>query len=223
MQFDVTEWAEQAAAQIQNRVQATLSSNRFCSVMLTGGRSAELLYMSWARLPDFQQITNVHFYFGDERCVHPDHPESNYGLALRTLFQRGFPPHCKVFRMQGESPNVKDAALRYEKVLPESVDILLLGVGEDGHIASLFEGSNALEVINHQVMAVSSPKAPHNRLTITPVYIKRAKSIFVLATGPDKQEVLVKANRAAGDIISFPASLVLNATWLIDTTIIKDI
>lgn len=217
-QFEATEWPMQAARLIQDSINAILSEHGRCSVMLTGGRIAERLYTSWAELPAFRQMVSVQFYFGDERCVPPDHPESNYGMAMRTLFQRGVPTGCSVFRMEADSSNREAAALRYGEELPGQVDILLLGVGEDGHIASLFPGSTALKVASRRVVSITGPKPPHERLTITPPVIAQARSIFVLATGSAKGRVLVKALQAAGDFDMLPACLVLNAIWLLDST-----
>ena len=78
------------------------------------------------------------FYFGDERCVPPDHDESNYGMEMQTLFSHGVPIECSVFRMEADAIDIEAAAQRYADLLPDSIDVILLGVGEDGHIASLF-------------------------------------------------------------------------------------
>ena len=221
--FEAAEWPRQAARLIQDRIDDTLNKQEECSVMLTGGRSAERLYTSWAELPAFRQTARVQFYFGDERCVSPDRLESNFGLAMRTLFKQGVPTGCSVFRMEAERSNREAAALDYGKRLPIQVDILLLGVGEDGHIASLFPGSAALKITRQQVVAITGPKPPHDRFTITPPVISQAKSVFVLATGSAKGQVLVKALQAAGDINKVPACLVLNAIWLLDSTIPEEI
>ncbi|MDO8313512.1 MAG: 6-phosphogluconolactonase [Sideroxyarcus sp.] len=216
-QFDVVEWPMQSARLIQGSINAVLFERGQCSVMLTGGRSAERLYTAWAGLPAFLQMTGVQFYFGDERFVPPDHPESNYGMAMRTLFNQGVPLGCSVFRMEADDPNHEAAALRYEVGLPDKVDVLLLGVGEDGHIASLFPGSVVLKEVHRRVVSVTGPKPPHERLTITPPVIAQARSVFVLATGAAKAQILVKALQKAGDFDTIPARLVLNATWLLDT------
>lgn len=216
-QFDVAKWPVQSAQLIQDRINAVLLERRQCSVMLTGGRSAERLYMVWAEIPDFQQMTGVRFYFGDERCVPPDHPESNYGMVMHTLFNQGVPAGCSVFRIETDGIDREAAALRYDDLLPDKVDVLLLGVGEDGHIASLFPGSVVLKEVHRRVVSVTGPKPPHERLTITPPVIAQARSVFVLATGAAKAQILVKALQKAGDFDTIPARLVLNATWLLDT------
>ena len=216
-QFDVMEWPVQSARLIQGRINAVLLERGQCSVMLTGGRSAERLYTSWACLPAFRQMTSVRFYFGDERCVPPDHPESNYGMAMRALFNQGVPLGSSVFRVEADDQNREAAALRYDEVLRGQIDVLLLGVGEDGHIASLFPGSVALQEVSRRMMSITGPKPPHERFTITPPVITQARSVFVLATGAAKAQILVKALQEAGDFDTIPARLVLNATWLLDT------
>lgn len=216
-QFDVAKWPVQSARLIQDSIDAVLLERGQCSVMLTGGRSAERLYMVWAEIPDFQQMTGVRFYFGDERCVPPDHPESNYGMVMHTLFNQGVPAGCSVFRMETDGIDREAAALRYDDLLPGKVDVLLLGVGEDGHIASLFPGSVALKEVRRRMMSITGPKPPHERLTITPPVITQASSIFVLATGVAKAQILERALQEKHDFVSMPACLALNATWLLDT------
>jgi 6-phosphogluconolactonase len=206
----------EAASLIQGRIDTILLEHSACSVMLTGGRSAAQLYMAWSDLPAFQQITGVRFYFGDERGVPRDNPESNYGMAMRTLFHQGVPAGCAVFRMEADDPDRETAAHRYGETLPDRVDVMLLGVGEDGHIASLFPGSGALHETTRPVVPVIVPKPPRERMTITPTVIARARSVFVLAAGAAKAAVLARALKAPNDVTTLPACLVLNATWLLD-------
>lgn len=216
-QFEAAEWPAQAAQLIQDRINAILLERGRCSVMLTGGQSAERLYSAWVEFPTFQQMTGVQFYFGDERCVPPDHPESNCGMVMRTLFRCGVPVGCSVHRMEADDLDREVAALSYEDILPERIDVLLLGVGEDGHIASLFPGSQALHEVGRRVISISGPKPPYERLTITPAIISQANSIFVLSAGAAKAQILAKALQRASDFDKMPARLVLNAIWLLDT------
>lgn len=214
--FDAKQWPVLSALLIQDAIDATLRARKRCSVMLTGGRSAERLYKAWAKLPAFQRLENVGFFFGDERCVPPDHPASNYGMVRRTLFAGGVPTGCSIFRMEGEDQNCEAAACRYEQILPDRMDVLLLGVGEDGHIASLFPRSASLRESIRRVVDVNGPKPPQRRLTIVPSVIAQARSIFVLAIGVAKAEVFAKTMLEPGDFDNLPARLVLNATWLLD-------
>jgi len=209
-----------AAALVQSRIDSILQRQGRCSVMLTGGRSAERLYVAWSKIPALQLLKGVRFYFGDERCVPADHPQSNCGMAMRSLFQRGVPTGCSLYPMDGADPDHGAAARRYDEALPEKMDVLLLGVGEDGHIASLFPGSEALHETGRRVVPVVGPKVPRERLTITPPVIKQAGSIFVLATGTAKAVVLSDLLAVRGDdVLTPPARLVLHATWLLDTAL----
>ncbi|BAO31133.1 6-phosphogluconolactonase [Sulfuritalea hydrogenivorans] len=214
--FPADVWPQAAAGLVQQRVAAGLRERGECSVMLTGGRSAGSLYRAWAAMPDFRQLAGIAFYFGDERCVAADHPASNYDMARQTLFRNGLPAGCRVFRMEADTPDHDAAARRYEQILPEQLDVLLLGVGEDGHVASLFPGSPALHERLRRVVPVVGPKPPPQRLTITPPVIARAKTVFVLATGLAKARVWEMAMLDPADADNLPARLVLNANWLLD-------
>lgn len=212
-----------AAGLIQDSISAFLREQGYCNVILTGGRSAERLYAAWSGVPALRQLTSVRFYFSDERCVPPDHSESNYGMAMRTLFQYGVPADCSVFRIEADDPDHEAAALRYGNVLPNTIDVMLLGVGEDGHIASLFPGSAALHETDRRVVHITGPKPPYDRLTITPQVIAQAKSVFVLATGPTKAAVLGKARQKSADFDALPARLALNSTWLLDAELPENV
>jgi 6-phosphogluconolactonase len=212
--FEGSEWAMKSARLIQESIQAICNTKGKCSVMLTGGRSAECLYTEWRNLPEFKSLKSVTFYFGDERCVPPADSASNYGMAMRTLFALGVPPGCLVFRMDADEVDLERATLRYEGILPDNIDIILLGVGEDGHIASLFPRSAALHEVLRRVVPVAGPKPPFQRLTITPRVIQNADKVFVLAVGEQKHAVYKEALRDLADIDDIPARLVLNRIWI---------
>lgn len=214
--YPASRWAAKSAALIQETMEFFLEQKGFCHVMLTGGRSGERLYHEWALCERLGKVRGVSFYFGDERCVPPDHPESNYGLVMRSLFRLGVPERCSVLRMEGEDPDREEAARRYERLLPERIDLLLLGVGEDGHIASLFPGSDALREHERRVLAVRGAKPPHQRLTITKPVIEEAARVFILASGQGKGEVLVEALRDPLDVDALPARLALHGEWLLE-------
>ncbi len=220
--FSQKSWAGECARVLQSQAEAILRQQKICAIMLTGGRSAARLYAAWAQDPGFQHLFGVAFYFGDERCVPPDHTDSNYGMALSSLFAMGVPRGCSVFRMAADDPDRESAAWRYGELLPDKIDIMLLGVGNDGHIASMFPWSESLRETRRKVIPVTGPKPPHERLTITPPVIAQTKSIFVLASGADKALILVKALQVPGDVDALPVRLVLNATWLLDTPLIGE-
>lgn len=209
-------WPVLSARLIQERVEAALTAHGKCSVLLTGGRSAERLYMAWAGLDAFARLTGVDFYFGDERCVPPDHPDSNYGLVLRSLFARGMPHRCSVFRMEADHPDRESAARRYGELLPDKIDVILFGVGDDGHIASMFPGSEPLHEARRKVVPVTGPTPPRERLTITSHVVTGAGAVFLLAPGKEKSGILDRVLKSAGDFMSLPVLLPGNAIWLLD-------
>jgi len=104
---------KQTARLIQQRLEILLHKGS-ATVMLTGGRSAARLYMEWQKLSNFKKLTNTKFYFGDERCVPPDHKESNYGMVMKTLFKHGVPNNCEIHRMQAEKKDIEKTARTYE-------------------------------------------------------------------------------------------------------------
>lgn len=216
--FEPALWDQKAAELIHVQVESAIRRCGQCNILLTGGTAAKRMYSAWSRAFDISSLGDVTFYFGDERCVPPGHPESNYGMAMSALFESGMPQNCTVHRMEADSDDLEAAADRYAAVLPGSIDILLLGVGEDGHIASLFPYSTALLEKRRPVQPISGPKQPYQRLTITPPVIIQAHSIFLLAPGAAKAAVLEEALRLPNNIDALPARLAMKGTWLLDTT-----
>jgi 6-phosphogluconolactonase len=156
---------------------------------LTGGSTA-LIFLGALReaAVDWSRIT---LYWGDERAVPPDHPDSNYGLAERLLLSplSGRAPHAE--RMPADLPDLNEAAHVYDTRLPPALDLLILGVGDDGHICSLFPNHPALGRSDPRVIAIEdSPKPPPRRLTITLPYVVASRQIWVVAVGPRKLPVL---------------------------------
>ena len=209
------DWAALAAEVIGQAIRAAVSSRGICHLMLTGGRTAESLYDHWARTSPLP-LERMRLLFGDERSVPPDHADSNYALVMRTLLAKGVPLGCSIARMEAEKPDREAAARAYEKLLPEAVDVLLLGVGADGHVASLFPNSSAFRAGQRSVVPVTGPKPPRERLTITPRVIAAAGEVFVLATGMEKGGVLAEALQSPADPLSLPVRLALGGTWLLD-------
>jgi 6-phosphogluconolactonase len=185
------------------------------TIMLTGGRSAEALYKIWEK-NSFLDHSKVVYYFGDERCVLPDHPDSNYAMAVSALFPRGIPKNCEIKRMRGETADRNIEAERYSQLLPDSVDLVILSVGPDGHIASLFPDSSALKEMEKAIVPVISPKLPAKRLTISPKIIISAKNTVVMAAGKEKGRVLARALEDPDNINELPVRLTIGSTWLLD-------
>jgi 6-phosphogluconolactonase len=158
----------------------------------------------------------VHVFFGDERAVPPDHPESNYRMAKESLLDRvPIPPH-QVHRMQAENPDRDAAAREYEALLPETLDVLVLGMGEDGHTASLFPGADSLRESTRRVLSVVGPKPPPERLTLTPPEILGAGRRIVLAAGAGKAEAVARALEGPWDPSGTPVQFARRAVWFVD-------
>lgn len=216
LSFSEREWALNASELLQKAVDTTLKIKGKCNLMLTGGKTANELYRSWSQLTSFKNIVNVNFYYSDERCVSMNSDNSNYAMSMATLFAKGIPKSCQVFPMYHDGETPEKAAANYERLLPNFIDILILAFGEDGHIASIFPESPLLNEINHSVSTSSSKNHPHPRITITPFVIDGARSIFVIAKGKSKGDLILRMMSEFMSPIKFPLALVKKATWILD-------
>jgi 6-phosphogluconolactonase len=189
------------------------------TLALTGGRTPEPLYRRLGREDCVARVdwTRVKVFFGDERTVGPDHPDSNYGMAWRSWLERGPVPQGQVFRMEGEAAGPAgdwaEAAARYEAALRREVeagpagmpalDLVLLGMGDDGHIASLFPGTRALEETRALAVANVVPQQKTTRLTLTFPILNAAREIWMLVTGEAKAGRVAQAlgGRVGGDAL----------------------
>lgn len=216
VQFNPSGWALDACLYIHEQVKSILSRKGACNLILTGGGTAKKIYLNWSRLDDFHRLEGVNFYFGDERAVLPGHPDSNYGMVMQTLFKYGVPKGCSVIQMEINLEDLGKASLTYEKKIPAIIDILLITVGDDGHIASLFPRSAALKENQRLTIFTEGGKPFCARLTITPAVIKRSEKIIVLAPGKKKAKVLLNLKNEICNFESIPAALVFDGTWLMD-------
>jgi len=211
-------WLDVATSEILEHLQNKIFSSTRKTVLLTGGYTAQKLYVHLSLEKLFSEYT-VDFYFGDERCVLPEDPESNYGMVMNTLFNSGIPENCTVHRIVGEAADVVEEASRYASTLPDALDVVLLSIGEDGHIASIFPGSDTITEEALSVCHISAPKLPSKRFTITPKVLKSAKKIIVLACGTEKGKVLAKALKQPKNAQELPIAIVMG---MHQTTIILD-
>lgn len=199
-------------------VAAAIRQRGHCTLTLAGGTTPQSVYerMRDASLAQDVAWERVVVYFGDERCVPPDDPQSNYGMAAAALLQHVPIPEGSIHRMEGEYADPDAAARDYERLLPERLDVLLLGMGADGHTASLFPGSSALTEQQRRVLHVQAAAEPPCRLTITPPVIRAAETVIVLVTGSSKAGAVARALEGAYAPDELPIQLALDATWLLD-------
>lgn len=200
--------------------QAIRNEGRF-RIALSGGSTPKALHGTLASPELAKQLdwSKVEFFFGDERCVPPDHPESNFCMAEATLFRPLGVTQDRVFRMHGEAQDQEQAARAYEAVLHEQFgtnppswprfDLILLGLGEDGHTASLFPGTEALRERTRLVVPNRSPKGVPQRLTLTAPVVNQARTVVFLVSGSGKASVvkqILEGQETDGN--RFPAKLI---------------
>lgn len=193
------------------------ASRGACSIGLAGGRTPEPVYGLLAGRADLPWSA-VEVFFGDERAVPPDHPDSNYRLARSALLAHVAIPPEQVHRMEAERPDRMAAADAYARLLPETLDILLLGMGTDGHTASLFPGDTSVRERERLVLPVTGPESPNDRLTVTPPVIHAARRIGMMVTGAGKARMLASVLEGPRLPARMPAQFArrAGARWFVD-------
>lgn len=191
------------------------AADRDVSIALAGGSTPRLVYQALAERPGLPW-PRVRVFFGDERAVPPGDPASNYGMAWESLLSRVPVAAGRVFRMEADRPDLPAAAGDYETLLPARLDVLILGVGRDGHTASIFPNSATLGETERDVVPALAPEPPRQRLTITPRVIERARVTIVLAAGADKAAAVRKALEGPFEPAACPAQLVREGLWVLD-------
>jgi 6-phosphogluconolactonase len=197
-------------------------------VALSGGGTPKQVYplLLEPRRRDAVDWSRVEFFWGDERCVPPDHPESNFGVAYGMLISQL--PNVRpdrIHRMPAEAADLDAAALSHESELrlafgargdePPAFDLIWLGMGPDGHTASLFPGSTALDEVERWVVGAWSPAQAAWRMTLTFPVLNAGRDVLFVVTGADKADALRQIRDGASDL---PAGHVGgdNVEWLLD-------
>jgi 6-phosphogluconolactonase len=215
-------------------IERAMAARGKACVSLTGGDTPRPLYerladpsRPWRHRIDWARL---HLYWGDERHVPPDHPDSNFGLANDALITHVPIPADHVHRMRGELPDAEQAAREYERGLPETFDIMLLGLGENAHIASLFpDGPGVVRFARAErgaptpeprVAATLVDQLGVWRITLTPGTILASRQIVMLVAGEKKAEAVEAAIERPLDVVRYPAQLLRDAgervEWFID-------
>jgi len=193
-----SQFAIEAAAFIVEQAHASIAARGLFRFCLSGGRTPAAVYAEVAKRAGEIPWQQVQITFGDERCVPPDHPDSNFNMAGALLNHIPIPAG-NVFRLRGEI-DPEAAAAEYEAKLAAVAarfseeryrhDLLLLGMGEDGHTASLFPGAESLNETKRNLLPVIGPKPPPQRVTFTLPLINASRRVCFLVTRKGKEAVL---------------------------------
>ena len=190
---------------IINKINKILLRQDRCSLAITGGSSVLEIYNLLNKNALFRKnIYKIDFFFSDERCVKQSDRLSNFRLALSSLFYGFNISKISIFEIKGDAVNVNEEIERYSNLLPESLDLLLLSVGEDGHIASVFPNKMKLNDFKKKFLYVpDSPKLPRKRYSLSPKTINTAKHIILLAKSKKKDKYYQRLLRVQKILTSF--------------------
>jgi 6-phosphogluconolactonase len=219
---DADALARAAAKQFVELARASILARGRFTVALSGGNTPRRLYQHLAVKPLREEVdwTRVEVFWGDERGVPPDHPDSNYAMASAALLDR-VPIRLRgIHRIPADEPDRVAAAREYQREIacafgvdeggpPPSFDLVLLGMGADGHTASLFPGSEVLREARRWAVSVHAPqRPPAARITLTAPILNRAREVRVLVAGSDKAATLRDVMHGSHDPDRRPIQLV---------------
>jgi 6-phosphogluconolactonase len=226
--------AHDAAGRFVRLAHDAIAARGVFTVALAGGSTPRLTYSLLASEPYRSQIEwdKIQFFWGDERCVPPDHQDSNYRMAMETMLSKVPVPPEHLHRMRGEDPDPSTAASAYEqevskvfasrilaKVDMPRFDLVLLGIGPDGHTLSLFPGSKALHAQEELVVANWVEKFKTWRITMTARLVNNARCVLFQVEGPDKATPLHEILEGEYRPEVYPAQLIRvdngDCDWLV--------
>ena len=236
MKLNISETKLEVAQSFAKYLQGLIDNSPEVHIALSGGSTPKVVFDELAA--DFQDSiawNRVHLYWGDERCVPPNDSESNYKMTVDHLLSKISIPEGNVHRIYGENIP-KEEAIRYSEVLESRLsrfegvpqfDLVILGMGDDGHTASIFpynihlwDSENLCEVAIH-------PDSGQKRITITGKVINNAKKVAFLVTGDSKTDKVMEIVNKKGSFTSYPASLVAPKSgaldWFLDSAAARDL
>jgi 6-phosphogluconolactonase len=225
---DDIDLARAATKEFLTVVRTAIAERGSCSVALSGGHTPELMYRLWRT--EFRAEypwEKIEYFWGDERYVPHNDPRSNYRMTSQALLSGAPIPAAHIHPMLTGFPDPQEAATDYERtlrsVLPPSgpaFDIVFLGLGEEGHTASLFPGSPALTEAKRWVVSAQVPAEPPLRLTLTLPLLNRARNIYFLVAGAAKRDIIRAMRKDPAADHRYPAAMVhgLGSTiWFLDS------
>ena len=221
--------AADLAKEISEMAAAASASKRPLTIALSGGSTPDLLFSELAEKHGEATDWNyVHFFWGDERCVPPGDDESNYGMARKTLLSRISVPEQNIHRIRGEN-DPEAESLRYAGEIMGKTrlrnnlpvfDLIILGLGGDGHTASIFPGDKDSLVTGDICAVARHPSTGQYRITLTARVINNADNIVFLVTGSNKAQIAAEIIERPG-ILDYPAAFIEPShgilKWYLDT------
>ena len=222
---------EAAAEEFAGLADSAVAKNGRFTVALSGGSTPKSLYgLLAAHYRERLSWDRMFFFWGDERHVPPDHPESNYRMAFEAMLSKVAVPAGNIFRVPAENPDATVAASQYEQTLRDffkapvgavpRLDLVLLGMGPDGHTASLFPGTTALQETSRLVVANWVEKFKTQRITLTLPVITAAAAVTFLVSGSDKAATLKEVLEGKQPPERFPSKLIrptsARLVWMVD-------
>ena len=226
-------FAHEALHQFMDAAEEAIHARGVFYVAISGGHTPAAFYELLSKEEVYSKIDwkKVHLFWVDERCVMPSAEASNFGLAVHTFLMDIPIPSENIHRVSGENSNFEAAAKEYEQIilnvfaippgqLPE-FDLIMLGMGADGHIGSLMPNSTALFETTHLVCTVYRMDGDFSRITLTVPVIKQARHIVVLVSGQAKAEIVHHVFHSEPDEVKYPVHFLWpimdKITWVIDT------
>lgn len=232
---NASELARAAAAEVVAQARAAVARSGRFTLVLSGGSTPRTLFTLLADEPSFRDAmpwTQTHFFWGDERHVAADHADSNYRMARDAMLAKVPVPAENIHRIPGENPDAAEAASVYEQTLRKifatadgafpRFDLVLLGMGTDGHTASLFPGTQALAETQRLVVANWVEKLNTWRITLTAPTINHATQVLFLVSGADKSAPLHAVLQGESKPDLYPSQLIQpvngRCQWWLDPT-----
>ena len=229
----VEELSRAAGAEFVRAARDAIAARGRFVVALAGGSTPRRLYQLLAEEPWRGQVDwpRVEFFWGDERTVPPDHPDSNYRMAREALLQKLTLGPAQVHRLEAERTDLEAAARDYQEAIalvckvpptgsPPAFDLILLGLGPDGHTASLFPYTEALQEDVRWVVPNEVPQLKTQRMTLTKIILNQAAEIHFQVAGANKAQALAEVLEGPADPERLPAQLIQPTSgrllWFVD-------
>lgn len=216
--FEDEKWENCCAKLIAELIESICAKKGKCNIMVTGGRSAKNIYpILFQKVNKLSEYINI--FFTDERCISSESSDSNYKLLIDSLpsnFNKN-----NIANINGVADNLEAECERYSKILPKHLDILLLSIGDDGHIASIFPNFSD-NIFDDMVIQSNSINHNHNRISVSTKVFDTSLNTFCFVRGLKKGILLNSVFKEESSAKEYPAKLIKSSNWLLDKSASKN-